>query len=128
MFKQKIFYMIIPIFLLLIGCSKISDEELRVAHNAFNKGALLIDVRTKEEFKEKHANKAVNIPVQLLERYYKYLPKDKEIIVYCQTGSRSHMAAEFLEKKGRKVYDVKTQEDWERELLPSSNKLVNTSD
>lgn len=117
MFEYKMFYMIIPLFLLLIGCSKVSDEDLRVAHNAFDKGAaVLIDVRTKEEFKEKHADKAVNIPVQLMERYYKYLPKDKEIIVYCRTGSRSHMAAQFLEKQGKKVYDVKTQEDWDREL------------
>lgn len=116
MFKQKIFYMIIPLFLLLFGCSKISDDELRVAHNAFDKGALLIDVRTKEEYLEKHATQAVNIPVQLIERYYKYIPKDKEIIVYCRTGSRSHMAATYLKKQGRKVYDVKTQEDWEREL------------
>ena len=117
MFEYKMFYMIIPLFLLLIGCSKVSDEDLRVAHNAFDKGAaVLIDVRTKEEFKEKHADQAVNIPVQLMERYYKYLPKDKEIIVYCRTGSRSHMAAQFLEKQGKKVYDVKTQEDWDREL------------
>ncbi len=117
MFEYKMFYMIIPLFLLLIGCSKVSDEDLRVAHNAFDKGnAILIDVRTKEEFKEKHADQAVNIPVQLMERYYKYLPKDKEIIVYCRTGSRSHMAAQFLEKQGKKVYDVKTQEDWDREL------------
>ena len=112
----KKFYMIIPLFLLFIGCSKVSDDELRVAHDAFDKGALLIDVRTKEEFKEKHAQNAINIPVQNLEKYYKYLPKDKEIIVYCRTGSRSHMAALYLEKQGKKVYDVKTQEDWDREL------------
>jgi phage shock protein E len=116
--KKNLLYIlsIFSLLLLLGGCSKVSDEDLLAAHDAYNNGALIIDVRTKEEFKSGHVKHAVNLPLQNLEQYYKYIPKDKEIIVYCQTGNRSGVAAEYLRKRGRTVYDVATQEDWEREL------------
>ena len=120
--KNKFIYMlgVISMIALFSACSKVSDEELRSAHNAYEKGALIIDVRTKEEFNVKHVKGSVNIPVQNIQRYYERIPKGKEIIVYCRTGSRSQIAAEFLTKQGRKVYNVATQDDWERELSPSS--------
>ena len=116
--KKNLLYMlsIFSLVLLLGGCSKVSDEELLAAHDAYNNGALIIDVRTKEEFKDGHIKQAVNIPLQNLEKYYQYIPKDKEIIVYCRSGSRSSMAAEYLKEQGRVVYDVATQGDWERKL------------
>ena len=116
--KKNILYLlsIFSLLLFLGGCSKVSDEDLLAAHDAYNNGALIIDVRTKEEFKDGHVKKAVNIPLQNLEKYYQYIPKDKEIIVYCHSGSRSAMATEYLRKQGRTVYDVATQGDWEREL------------
>lgn len=107
---------LITLTILFSACSKVSDEDLRKAHTAYKNGALIIDVRTREEYREKHVQKAVNIALQNLEKYYKYIPQNKALIVYCQTGSRSSMAAEFLRKKGRTVYDVATQNDWEREL------------
>ena len=116
--KNKFLYAlgVISMLALFGGCSKVSDEDLRAARVAADNGAIVIDVRTREEFNAKHVQNAVNLPIHLLERYYAQIPKDKEIIVYCRTGSRSRAAAEFLEKKGRKVYDVATQEEWEREL------------
>jgi len=97
-------------------CSKVSDKELRDARNAVENGALIIDVRSREEFKEGHAKDSVNIPVQLIEKYYKHIPKNKEIVVYCRTGSRSSYATTFLRSKGRTVYDMVNQEEWQREL------------
>ncbi|MEA1982836.1 MAG: rhodanese-like domain-containing protein, partial [Campylobacterota bacterium] len=92
--------------ILLIGCSRVSDEDLRKAHTAYENGALIVDVRTVEEFKSRHIQNAINIPVQKLDKLYSSLPKDREIIVYCRSGSRSSMAAGYLRKKGRVVYDV----------------------
>ena len=122
--KKNILYLlsIFSFLLLLGGCSKVSDEDLLAAHDAYNNGALIIDVRTKEEFKDGHIKQAVNIPLQNLEKYYQYIPKDKEIIVYCRSGSRSSMAAEYLTERGRVVYDVATQGDWERKLPTLSKK------
>lgn len=98
------------------ACSKVSDEDLRAAHIAAQNGAVIVDVRTPEEFAQNHVQNAINIPVEKIERLYYIIPKSKEIIVYCKSGSRSHVAAVFLQKKGRKVYDVATQKDWQREI------------
>ena len=101
---------------LLGGCSKVSDEDLRAAHAAANNGAIIIDVRTPEEFSTKHISNAINIPVEKIDKLYALIPQNKEIIVYCRSGSRSHVAANYLKQKGRIVYDVATQGEWEREI------------
>jgi len=110
---------ILIIFLLLTfiaGCSKVSDETLRAAHKAVENGAIILDVRTTKEYKKKHINKAINIPLQELHNMYVSLAKDKEIVVYCRSGSRSSTATKLLRKKGYTVYDVATQADWERDV------------
>ena len=64
---------------------------------------LLIDVRTKEEFKEKHIKSAVNLDVNDLNKGE--LPKadkDKEIYLYCKSGNRARQAKIILEKAGYK--------------------------
>ena len=93
-----------------------SDEFLRDAHNAVKNGAIILDVRTPEEYREKHIENSINIPVHLIERRYEQIAKHKEIIVYCRRGNRSHAAAMRLLEKGHTVYDVATQKEWEREV------------
>ncbi len=61
---------------------------------------LIVDVRTPAEFAEGHVAGAVNHPLQTIERWYKDLPKDKPVYLYCRSGNRSQQAAEFLKKKG----------------------------
>jgi len=116
--KKNILYLftLLSLLVLVSACSKVSDEDLQIAHKAYKNGAIIIDVRTREEYRQKHIDKAVNIPLQLLEKYLEHLPLDKAFITYCRSGSRSKMAAEFLRKNGFTVYDVATQEDWDREL------------
>jgi len=99
-----------------VACSKVSDEDLRVAHIAAKNGAIIVDVRTSEEFAKKHIENAINIPIKKIKKLYDVIPKGKEIIVYCRSGSHSHIAAVFLQRKNRTVYDVGTQEDWQREI------------
>ncbi len=117
-FSQWIFYCVASVLVmsLFVGCSKVSDEELIAARKAVAQGALLIDVRTASEYRQRHINGAHNVPLQILDKVYMHLPKEKEIVVYCRTGSRSEIAAAFLREQGWKVYDVATQEDWEREI------------
>jgi len=102
---------------LLSGCSKVSDEELAKAHKAVENGAIIVDVRTPQEFQVKHIKGAINLPVEeIMKGHLKKLPKDKEIVVYCRTGSRSSASAKVLKEQGWSVYDVATQADWEREI------------
>ena len=98
------------------GCSKVSDEDLRAAHIAADNGAMILDVRSKKEFNKGNIEGSVNIPIDLLDKMYERLPRDKEIIVYCRSGSRSMVAARLLKEQGWIVHDVATQEDWARKL------------
>lgn len=65
-----------------------------------SKGALVIDVRSPEEFKEGHCANSINIPLQVLEARYLEIDKNKHIIVCCASGGRSGMALNFLKQKG----------------------------
>ena len=69
----------------------------------------LLDVRTIQEFKLGHLRGATLIPVQALDENLGMLKqdKDKKIIVYCRTGSRSVSASRILEKNGFTPLNVK---------------------
>lgn len=98
------------------GCSKVSDEDLTKAREAVKNGALIVDVRTPKEFRGKHIKGAINLPIQEIMKGKIPLPKNKEIVVYCRTGSRSSVSAKVLRELGWSVYDVATQSEWEREI------------
>jgi rhodanese-related sulfurtransferase len=73
-----------------------------------HKDAVLLDVRTKEEFEgtkyPEHGTirNAINIPIQDLESRLDELAayKDRELIVYCSHSKRSPRASYFLMQKG----------------------------
>jgi rhodanese-related sulfurtransferase len=63
---------------------------------------ILLDVRTKKEWESGHIKSAHHIPLHELGRRFDELEKhkNKEIICYCQTGSRSTTAAVRLKRLG----------------------------
>ena len=62
-----------------------------------NKGDfVVVDVRDPAEFKEGHIPGAINIPSETFASGSGVLPKEKKIIVYCNTGSRSYLAYKKL--------------------------------
>ena len=69
-------------------------------------GALIIDVRTKEEYKAGHLKNSVNIPLSSLPSSLKKFKKEKTIITCCASGSRSASARSFMKANGfEKVYN-----------------------
>lgn len=61
------------------------------------KGAIILDVRTPEEFQNGAIENAVNIPLQELhERVEEVKALNKPLIVCCQSGIRSAKATKFL--------------------------------
>ena len=69
----------------------------------------LLDVRTIPEYKSGHLRDATLIPVDALSTNLGMLrdAKDKKIIVYCRTGSRSVTASRILEENGFTPLNVK---------------------
>lgn len=85
----------------IISCSK-KDELI-------NTGAILIDVRTEEEYATSHLEDSINIPVDEIIDGVMELDIDKEtvIVVYCNSGNRSIGAYRELKNNGYKnVFDM----------------------
>jgi len=62
--------------------------------------AIVIDVRTSQEFKSGHLKESINIPLQQLAGRLDDIDKDKPIILCCATGSRSNSAKKALKTNG----------------------------
>ncbi|WP_095497998.1 FAD-dependent oxidoreductase [Paraferrimonas haliotis] len=74
---------------------KLSDEQL------------LLDVRNPGELEKLgHIEGAINIPVDQLRHRLGELPKDKEIIIYCQVGLRGNVAYRQLVNNGFKAKNL----------------------
>ncbi|RLG31884.1 hypothetical protein DRN97_08700 [Methanosarcinales archaeon] len=102
----------------------ITVEEAHEMMEADPEEIILLDVRTEEEYEERHIPDAVNIPLSELESRIGELDKykSKKIIVYCKTGSRSRTASEILVQNGFKnVYNMLGGiEEWRINFPPSS--------
>jgi len=61
-------------------------------------GKIFLDVRSPQEFLEESVSESLNIPHVVIMDNLEQLPKDKEILVYCRTGKRSHLVVEILKK------------------------------
>ncbi len=68
---------------------------------AIEKGAKVVDVRTKGEFKGGHGKGAVNIPLQELNSNIDKIKKwNKPVITVCASGMRSMKAASVIRRAG----------------------------
>lgn len=84
---------------------QISVEQAKQAVDA--KEVQFIDVRTTEEYAGGHAPKAINFPLDALEKDLAKLDKDQPVYVICQTGRRSQKGAEILQKAGfTSIYNI----------------------
>lgn len=59
---------------------------------------VILDVRTPEEYAEKHIPGAINVPNETIgkEKIAELPDKDQAIFVYCRSGNRSKQASEKL--------------------------------
>lgn len=78
--------------------------------------SLIVDVRTREEYVRDHVKGALNIPLFDLEYYLDFL-RGKEVSLYCSSGRRSRIAAQYLKEKGIDVSVISREElvEYERE-------------
>jgi rhodanese-related sulfurtransferase len=65
------------------------------------KNAIIIDVRTYEEFAGGHIQNSKNIPLQIIESKISDIKKlNKPVIACCRSGNRSGMAKTILKRNG----------------------------
>lgn len=83
--------------------------------------AMLIDVRSEEEYSAGHLPKAINIPLAQLESMLNELPRDGQIVAYCRGPycSLSHDAVQRLRQLGYQVRRFKDgYPEWKAAGLP----------
>ena len=66
------------------------------------KGAIILDVRTPEEFASGSVKGAINIPLDEVENRINEFKGKPAVVVFCRSGNRSGQAKEILENNGIK--------------------------
>jgi len=80
--------------------------DVEKAKKLLSSGAVIIDVRGPDEFSNKHLLDAVNMPLEELENFAHKL-KDMTALLYCNSGTRSHIGTQKLLNSGlTQVYDI----------------------
>jgi phage shock protein E len=77
-------------------------------------GAILVDVRSADEYATGHAPGTLNIPLQELGNRLSEIPKASPVVLCCASGTRSGIAKRLLKKKG--YLDVYNIGNWSKFL------------
>lgn len=99
--------------------NQLNALTVETVHEYMQKGAKVIDVRTAEEYAERHLPMAVNIPLDdLRERIGKVAPnKETVLLLHCQGGGRSGTGTRVLKSMGYKnVFNLGSFEQAEQAL------------
>ena len=110
---------LIALFLAAAGlrlcAGPVASEE--AAREQLAKGALLVDVRTVQEYQSKHLTNAVNIPLgEIKETLPARVPdRGQALLLYCRTGRRSDIAETELRSIGyTNVFNIGSYEQAEK--------------
>ena len=114
--------------LLLAGCGAQSEESTYRQVNAEEadsmmeeeSGYIILDVRTAQEYSEKHIPGAINIPNETIgtEDIPELPDKEQLILVYCRSGNRSKQASEKMVKLGyTNIVEFGGINDWTGETV-----------
>lgn len=101
------------------GYKEISPQEAKVMLDG-RENAILLDVRSQEEYDEGHIQGAIVIPdTEIADRAPGELShKEATILVYCRSGRRSKLAAQILADMGyTQVYEFGGIIDWPYEIV-----------
>ncbi|MCF7480669.1 rhodanese-like domain-containing protein [Vibrio sp. J1-1] len=84
----------------LLAPTAIASERAEQGWQLIEQGAMIVDVRTPQEFAEGHLDDAVNFPLSELDKHFKDVKKDQLIVLYCRSGYRSGQAYQHLQSQG----------------------------
>ena len=117
----------IPFLLLLFllaGCTASNEQENSYRQISMDEavtmmeeesGYIILDVRTPEEYRERHIPNAINIPNETIgsEDIQELPDRDQLILVYCRSGNRSKQASGKLAELGyTNIVEIGGINDW----------------
>ena len=73
----------------LISAQELAEQQTR-------KGTVIVDVRGRSEYQERHAVGALHIPLGFLPQHLDEIPRDEPVILQCASGYRSAIATSLL--------------------------------
>jgi CRP-like cAMP-binding protein len=91
-------------FYRLLKEPQVPSVTLELYSEKISAGAVVVDVRSEEEYADLHMQSAVNIPLNLLGIKSRMLDKQRAYIFYCNTGRRSRAAAHLLAQQGYQAF------------------------
>ncbi|WP_205764424.1 rhodanese-like domain-containing protein [Arenibacter sp. 6A1] len=99
-------FLVLVVLALQFSCGQGTTNNFPIAsfEQSLLENAILVDVRTPQEFSQGHLEEAVNInwyDPDFATNFSK-IEKEKTIYLYCKVGGRSLMAMEKLKKLGFK--------------------------
>lgn len=82
--------------------AEVTQVDLQMANTLIRGGAVVLDVRSPEDWRDGHLQSAHHVPVQELPAQpLEQLPeKDQHILVYCAVGGRASKAGKILAERG----------------------------
>ncbi len=83
----------------LLAVQEITAQELRTLLNS-PEPPLVVDVREPVELLSGVIPGSVSVPLGAIAQRMGELPRDRPIVAYCQTGERSLMIVQFLNRRG----------------------------
>src|SRR6185369_13761984 len=90
-------------FYLLLKSPPVRSLNFSEVERELAAGAVLLDVRSGDEYERAHAEGALNMPLTILQLKARLLDRNIHYIAYCDSGRRSSAAAYLLTEDGFRV-------------------------
>lgn len=99
--------------MIMVSCSAsktvTTHAPVNIKEIVMNPETTIVDVRIPQQFAEGSAANAVNIPLANIKDELDFFKKQKNVVVYCNSGKQASAAMEVLRKNGiQNVYYGKT--------------------
>ena len=86
--------------------SELPSLAVEAAASAIEGGALVLDVRSRNEYHAGHIAGALNIPYGLLPQQSDRLPAERPILLHCASATRAQIAASLLMMRGFQNFTI----------------------
>ncbi len=100
--KKIALFALITLSSLTLSQTSWAESREAKAWQLIQQDALVIDVRTTEEYANSHLDTALHIPYQQIATRFSQLEirKDRPVVLYCRSGRRSSIAEKILLEQG----------------------------